>query len=417
MRCCFLMVLAILTFFSYGQDLNSIYKESIEAHKSKDYTKFVALNKEALNLHPSQPTFLYNLATGYSLTDSLENTYQILKKLLSWNNKIDYQKDADFNNLLLSNRYTQSLDSLVNYYGQVKGVGYDFALFKGKRHLEDLVLLDSLLFATDVYHGELLKYNTKKNEVVVVKEFDLPVLALASKPDSYSVWVSTAKIHQSKKKGIPSNTPEIVEIDALKGKLKSRVPLDDDFVAGSMVFDKDDNLYISNSSKSEIIIIDTKTNTIKQKLPVDDGFNLQGITIDLDRNILYVADYIKGVAKVDIANDYQITWFQSDSFLLKGIDGLAHVKGNKLLAIQNNSSPKRVIQLSVNGSAIETVRLLDNNLNTTSEPTNGKYYEKLGFLYIANSSWPHYNKNGEAIFEKWEEQKVLQIRTDTFLDQ
>nr|WP_298999709.1 hypothetical protein [uncultured Allomuricauda sp.] len=417
MRYCFLIALAIFSFFSHGQDLNSIYKESMEAHKNKDYTKFVALNKEALKLHPSQPTFLYNLAAGYSLVDSLENAYQTLKRLLSWNNKIDYQKDADFNNFLISNRYTRSLDSLVNYYGQVKEVGKDYALFKDKRHLEDLVLLDSLLFVTDVYHGELLRYNTKKNEVAIVKAFDLPVLALASKPNSNSVWVSTAKILQSKKKGLPSSAPEIIEIDTFKGKIKSRIPLDDDFVGGSMVFDRDDNLYISNSTKPEIIIIDTKTNTIRQKLPVDDGFNLQGITIDLDRNILYVADYIKGVAKVDITKDYQITWLQSDNFLFKGIDGLAHVKGNQLLAIQNNSNPKRVIQLEVDGSAIETVTLLDNNLNTTSEPTNGKYYEKLGFLYLANSSWPHYDKNGDAIFEKWEEQKVLQIHPDTFLGQ
>ncbi len=405
-----------MTVFSYGQDLNSLYKESMQAHRNKDYTKFVALNQEALRLHPSQPTILYNLAAGYSLIDSLKNTYISLKRLLSWNNTIEYQKDADFRNFLLSTQYIGSLDSLVEHYGKVKTVGVDYVRFNGKRHLEDLILMDSLLFVSDFYNGELIKYNTQKRELAVVKEFDLPVLALACKPNVRSIWVSTAKMSQSRKKGSPSSKPEIVEIEVLTGGIKSRIPLEDDFIAGSMVFDKGGNLYVSNSSKPEIIVIDTRANTIVQKLAFDDGFNLQGITIDLDKNMLYVSDYIKGIASIDIAKNYRVTWLKSNDFLVKGVDGLTLVRENQLIAIQNNSTPKRVIKLTIKDSEIEEVTLLDNNLDTTGEPTNGKYYEKLGYLYISNSSWPHYDKNGKAIFENWEEQKILRIKPDSLLE-
>ena len=388
----------------------------MKAHANKDYTKFVALNQEALQLHPSQPTIMYNLAAGYSLIDSIKNTYISLKRLLSWNSTIAYKKDADFGNFLLSTKYASSLDSLVEHYGAVKNVGVDFVNFEGKRHLEDLILVDTLLFVSDFYNGELIKYNIEEREFSIVKEFDLPVLALASKPNSASIWVSTAKMSQSRKKGSQSSTPEIVEIDILTGETKSRIPLEDDFIAGSMVFDKKDNLYISNSTKPEIIVIDTRANTIVQSLALDGGFNLQGITIDLDKDILYVSDYIRGIASIDIAKNYEINWLKSNYFLVKGVDGLTFVKENQLLGIQNNSTPKRVIKLTIKDSEIEKVSLLDNNLNTTGEPTNGRYYDKLGYLYISNSSWPHYDKNGKPIFEDWEEQKILRIKPGSFLE-
>lgn len=416
MKFYFLSTLILLCSFSFGQDLNSIYKESMEAHSNQDYGKFVALNKEALKLHPSQPTILYNLAAGYSLTNSLQDTYQILRNLLSWNNTIGYKKDTDFNNLLSSDKYSGTLDSLVKSYGRAIRTGKEYALFIGKRHLEDLIVLDSLLFATDVYYGELISYNIKNKKVEVIKEFDLPVLAIASNSDPESIWVSTAKISQSKKKGGQSSAPEIIEIDALKGKVKSRIPLENDVVAGSMTFDKQGDLYVSNSSKPEVIIIDAKAKTIKNKIPMDDGFNLQGITVDLDKNIMYIADYIKGIVRVDIEDNHQVTWLESKNFLLKGIDGLTYIKDNQLIAVQNNSTPKRVFKIKTKGMAVDTVTFLDNNLDTDGEPTNGKYFEKLGFLYISNSPWPHYDKNGEAIMENWEDQKILLINLESFLE-
>lgn len=416
MRFYFLSTLILLSSFSFGQDLNSIYKESIEAHSNQDYGKFVVLNKEALKLHPSQPTILYNLAAGYSLTNSLQDTYQILRNLLSWNNTIGYEKDTDFNNLLSSDKYSRTLDSLVKSYGRAIRTGKEYALFKGKRHLENLIVLDSLLFATDVYHGELISYNIKNKKVEVIKEFDLPVLAIASNSNPESIWVSTAKISQSKKKGGQSSTPEIIEIDALKRKVKSRIPLENKVVAGSMAFDKQGHLYVSNSSKPEVIIIDTQAKTIKSKIPMDGGFNLQGLTVDLDKNILYIADYIRGIARVDIEDNHQVTWLESKNFLLKGIDGLTYIKDNQLIAVQNNSTPKRVFKIKTKGMAVDTVTFLDNNLDTDGEPTNGKYFEKLGFLYISNSPWPHYDKNGEAIMENWEDQKILLINPESFLE-
>lgn len=412
MRYCYGMILAVIGFCSYGQQLDAVYRSSLEAREDRDYSKFVALSQEALKLHPSHPAVLYNLAAGYSLTGRIESTYLTLMRLLSWNHGINFHEDADFTHLTTTGGYAKSLDSLTRYYGETRQLSTTFATFQAKRHLEDLVVWDSLLFVTDVYHGELIRYNTNTDQAVVVKAFELPVMALAAGYDTNSLWISTAQISQSKKQRTPSKMPEILELDPLSGAVKSRITLADGFVAGSMVPSSDGYLYVSNSSRPEIIKVNTNTKDIVKTLEISEAFNLQGITLDTSNKVLYVADYIKGIARIDMTKGHQVCWLDSPDFLLKGIDGLNYIGRNRLLAIQNNSTPKRVVKIQLRGADVASVTLLDNNLATQGEPTNGKYHDTLGYLYVSNSPWPHYDTHSEPILHQWEKQKILQIPVD-----
>ncbi|WP_350285146.1 hypothetical protein [uncultured Croceitalea sp.] len=410
MRFKILCICVLIFGFSHSQKkLSDIYKQSMEAHAQKDYVKFVGLTKEALTVHPSQPTFLYNLAAGYSLLDSTEHAFKALKKIMSWNAKLPYKEDVDFNNLLVLKTKLDSLEILVNTYNEYKKTSSTFVNLSNKRHLEDLVLVDSFLFLSDVYNGKLLKFDLKQNEIIFEKEFDAPVMALATDPISGTIWVSTADIAESRKKMAATALPKVFEIEPATGSIISVLTLSKGFVAGSMVFDKSGVLYITNSSKPEIAIFDLQNQEKHRILDIDGGFNLQGITIDLDDNRLYVSDYIKGLFSIDLKNNYEQIWYTSEDFLMKGIDGLAFIGKGRLLAIQNNACPKRVIKIHLAESKVESVVFLDNNLKFNGEPTNGKYYENLGFIYVANSQWPHYDMKGEALLQNWEEQKILKI--------
>lgn len=396
----------------HGQHLDSIYDHMLASRSNREYSKMLVLNQKALQVHPSHPRLLYQLAAGYSLVDSVTKSYQTLRKLWSWNSTIDYRTDTDFSNLFMAKGYTAYLDTLKTYYQRQTRVSTDYTTLGGKRHFEDLVLMDSLLVMTDLYRGEVFIYHVEKEEIVATRTFELPVMALASLSGSSTVWVSTARLPQYEQNGSSTAVPEIVEIDPIHGNIITRIPLKADVLAGSMVFDNTGRLYMSNSNRPEVLVFDTSTKRLLKTIPIEEAFNLQGVTMDLERGCLYVSDYIKGIARIDLAQHDRLTWLTSPDFLLKGIDGLTYVAPHTLLAIQNNSTPKRVVGIQLRSDTVESVTLLDNHLDTKGEPTNGKFYKGLGFLYISNSPWPHYDDYGAPMLQDWEAQKILRISED-----
>ena len=155
-------------------------------------------------------------------------------------------------------------------------------------------------------------------------------------------------------------------------------------------------------------MIDIKNKTVKDTIAIEDAYNLQGVTLNEDATKLYVADYIKGIGIIDLNNPKERVWLRSDNYLLKGIDGLTFVNKTELIAVQNNSLPKRVIKIKHNDAQVLEVELLDNNLPYKGEPTNVISREG-HFYYIANSQWPFYDKKYVPINESWQDQVIRKL--------
>ena len=79
---------------------------------------------------------------------------------------------------------------------------------------------------------------------------------------------------------------------------------------------------------------------------------------------------------------------------LTGLDGIYEHEGT-LIAIQNGTTPKRVLRIRLNAAknAIEHVDVLAQNLFGWGEPSLATIHD--GFLYyIANSQWDRFDANG-----------------------
>lgn len=74
---------------------------------------------------------------------------------------------------------------------------------------------------------------------------------------------------------------------------------------------------------------------------------------------------------------------------LNGIDGL-YVHGNHFFAVQNGTSPARVIRFSVNLAKQE---VLEANTPRLGEPTHGTFVGE-EFYFLANSGWNEYDREG-----------------------
>jgi len=120
----------------------------------------------------------------------------------------------------------------------------------------------------------------------------------------------------------------------------------------------------------------------------------QGLVPSADGRRLYVSDYGYGLAEVHLA-DGNVARLESDAnTMLDGIDGLYPWRGG-LIAIQNGTSPRRILWLSLSpdGERIAAVRVLESNHPDWGEPTLG-FVRRNDFLYVADAQWERYGEAG-----------------------
>ncbi|HEX5788544.1 MAG TPA: hypothetical protein VFY03_10210, partial [Woeseiaceae bacterium] len=120
----------------------------------------------------------------------------------------------------------------------------------------------------------------------------------------------------------------------------------------------------------------------------------QGVALAADGQRLYVADYARGLFRLDTGTGVATQVPADAATSLYGIDGLYRY-GNSLIAIQNGIQPNRVVllELSADGTSVAGSRILAMNLPAFDEPNLGQV---LGddFYFIANSHWNRFDADG-----------------------
>ena len=122
--------------------------------------------------------------------------------------------------------------------------------------------------------------------------------------------------------------------------------------------------------------------------------SLQGPAVARDGRSLYVADYIRGIARVE-ASSGAVKWLTHPrTVAVSGIDGLA-LAGEKLIAVQNGLAPHRVIELTLDaaGDGVAAARVLAQDTAAIREPTHG-VVRGGEFHFIANSGWDSFDDAG-----------------------
>jgi sugar lactone lactonase YvrE len=113
-----------------------------------------------------------------------------------------------------------------------------------------------------------------------------------------------------------------------------------------------------------------------------------------DGERLFIPDYLRGIAVLDLSSQ-RVRWLSMEGrFALNGIDGL-YLEGRNLLAIQNGTSPERVVafQLDAALSKITSQTIIEGSTETLGDPTHGVMVGT-DFYYIANSGWDIIDDHG-----------------------
>lgn len=126
-----------------------------------------------------------------------------------------------------------------------------------------------------------------------------------------------------------------------------------------------------------------------------DWISLQGITFSADGGTAWIADWTTGLYRIDMKQGVVVPVTADPTLMTLGIDGLYRIGSGTLLAVQNGSSPARVIALTLDSTGTQVTRLetLDHH-SGPGEPTLGVVTPE-GFLFVATALWPFYDRAGK----------------------
>lgn len=120
----------------------------------------------------------------------------------------------------------------------------------------------------------------------------------------------------------------------------------------------------------------------------------QGIALRADGRVAWIADWSRGLLHWDLATDQITAVTVADAGALRGLDGLRRY-GEWLIAVQNGTSPARVLglRLSSDGLTVQRVEVLDELRSWQGEPTVGAVQGR-SFVFVATSQWPFWSDTG-----------------------
>lgn len=229
---------------------------------------------------------------------------------------------------------------------------------------------------------------------------DLPWAPLGMRvdPARNTLWVATAALPQSL--GFdPSDSLRsgLSRFDLASGALTGRYPVPDDggpHALGDVTVTRAGDVYATDSRSPVIYRVGAGSDSLERFVTSPLLLSGQGLTLDSSERVLYVADYARGILRVDLATrEVRLLESPEDAVVL-GIDGLYLVRGG-LVGIQNGVSPHRVVRLRLSeaGGRIGAVELLERARPDYAEPTLGVVVGS-ELYYVANSQWERFREDG-----------------------
>ena len=376
------------------------FSEAKKAYGDKDFAKFYESINKARELHPYHQSILYYSGLASVLVGKPEEAVVFLKKAILINVDFDLTK-SDFNSLqprkdfqaLLKLKtalnlpivHSQTAFTIKDRQLHTEGIAYDKAtgdFFVGSIHKRKIVRISkdggTSDFTPSAQDGMTsvfgLKIDLNKNLLWACSS---PMAEMQNYDSSLSSFVFAYHLSNGK----------------LKTKYSPAVDVNGS-VFGDLALDAEGNAFVSDSRNNIIFKANESSRYLEKYFESKEFWNIQGITFSDNGQYLFVADYIKGLFRLNVTTR-QLTSLGCDlEISLKGIDGLTFYK-NSLIAIQNGVNPLRVTRYYLNADFSKIIRfeIMDRKHPLFNEPTIGIIVGQ-EFYYIANSQWSGY-ENGK----------------------
>lgn len=277
-----------------------------------------------------------------------------------------------------------SFASIPADYRLVEGVAWDAATGR--------------LFIGTVVDGRLAFLQHGKWHDVALAGPRSSIFGMALDKRHSRIWLAMATVEQSAVDAPEFTGIVAVDLKALKIVARAATPPS---AVGAMPND------LTVASDGTVYVSDAKTGSILQCKPGCSRLSVltspgtissaQGIVALPDGRRLIVADYRNGLWLVDRTTGKASILGSTFPAMLDGVDGLLlDPKQKQLIAVQNGTSPRRIVRLQMTGTwdRVAKVAVIEQNSSEWGEPTLLSRYDGREFIYIADGQWERYGAKG-----------------------
>lgn len=379
------------------------YQEAVRAYEAHDVPAFLAHAREAERLRPDHGGVIYALASACALSGDTAGAFAALRKFAALGYTADVAADSDFTRLKKLPAFTAVRGSLARNAEPVLRSRRAFTLPE-RDLLTEGIAWDSVtrtFFVGSVHHRKILRIEPSGRVSVLVppgRDGLLAPLGMRADPTRRLLWVAASAVPQMEGYDTAdAGRSGVFAFDLGTGELRGRYLISPDGQAhalGDVIVSRAGDVYATDSRAPAIYRISRGADSIERFLTSPLLLSAQGMALDGNERTMYVADYSRGLLRVDLAARVVRPVPRDDGVLALGIDGLYRA-GNDLVGVQNGVEPHRVVRLHLQrgGDRITGVELLERARPDYAEPTLGVVVGG-ALYYVANSQWERFKDDG-----------------------
>jgi sugar lactone lactonase YvrE len=363
-----------------------------QAVKAKDYGKLRETLRELKPLMPGNPSVVYNLAAANAVLGDTEAALAELRNLAGMGLAYDFRADADFSSLRASSEFSAIVKQIDDNKKPVSNSSPAFAL--GERDLipEDIAYDSATrhFFVSSVRKSKIIRVDRVARSSDFART-DWPVLALRVDSRRRILWATTGWVpHCEHCDAADKDKTALLAFDLDSGALKQRIESPVKGLLGDMTISRSGEIYVSEGIYGAVFRLRQGANKLDRLDTPGEFPSPQTPALSADEKTLYVPDYVRGIAAITLSTG-AVAWLKpADNIALNGIDGL-YVYRDSFLAVQNGTTPARVIRLSLD---LRKQEVLEANTAELGVPTHGTIVGDT-FYFIANSGWDAYDDQGK----------------------
>ena len=393
-----LLITCPLAAHAQSGELQRLYVKAIEAQQQGDNARFYDLILQAHAIHPYHQGILYQAGIAAALNNKKEEAIRYLKEAIL------IQADftlyiPELQSLKQEPAFQQLLQLQKDASRPIVQSDTAFILKDRSLHPESITseAKEGVFYLGSIHKRKIVKVDHGKVQELTQEGQDGLGSVFGIKTDKKNgvLWVSTSPMQEMKNFNalLPS---AVFKYDLKTGRLlKKFLPENPalELVLGDLTLSPSGEVYTSDSKNNLIFRVNESTGKLEQVYSSEEFSNIQGITFSDNGQYLFIADYIKGIFRLEVATFHLILLPRSIDASLKGIDGLTFYN-NSLIAIQNGVKPMRVTRYILNKEMDRLISfsILDRGHPAFGEPTSGCVSQD-AFYYVANSQWNGYTED------------------------
>ena len=379
------------------------YQQAVKAYEAHDVPAFLAHARDAQRLRPDHGGMTYALACADAMTGDTAGAFAMLRRFARLGYTADVMADSDLASLRSLPAFEAIRRALHRNAEPMMRSQAAFTLPE-RDLLTEGIAFDpgtGAFFIGSVHHRKILRIDRSGRVAEFVASARDGLWApLGMRADSARgvLWVATTAVPQM----VGFDTADagrsgLFAFDLATGALRGRYLLPKDgapHALGDVTLSRAGDVYASDSRAPAIYRIRAGADTLEQFLASPLLLSAQGMALDREERTMYVADYARGILRVDLASREVRLVPAADTVLTLGIDGLYGVGGD-LVGVQNGVTPYRVVRLHLDGDGrrIMSADVLERARPDYAEPTLGVVVGRT-LYYVANSQWERFRDDG-----------------------